>query len=88
NITLALLTGFIAGSLKKIWPWKEVLESVRFQEKVIVTKEATVLPGNYEGDPHVVFSILLMLAGFLLILTLEYFATQKPITENAKNPNL
>src|SRR5690606_22838206 len=25
NVTLALLTGFIFGSLNKIWPWKEVL---------------------------------------------------------------
>ncbi len=88
NITLAILTGFIAGSLKKIWPWKEVLESVHFKDKVIVTREATVLPGNYEGDPHLLISLFLMLAGFLLILTLEYFATQKPLTENAENTNL
>ena len=27
NITLAVLTGFIADSMNKIWPWLEVLES-------------------------------------------------------------
>ena len=27
NATLAVLTGFILGSLNKIWPWKEIIES-------------------------------------------------------------
>ena len=26
RLTLAVLTGFIIGSLNKIWPWKEVLQ--------------------------------------------------------------
>lgn len=88
TITLAVLTGFIAGSLNKIWPWKQVLETAQYGDKSVVIREASVLPGNFQGDPHLVAAILLMLAGFLLILILERLATQKPGPENAANPNL
>ena len=36
NTTLAILTGFIIGSLNKIWPWKETL-STRIDSKGIET---------------------------------------------------
>lgn len=88
NITLAVLTGFIAGSLNKIWPWKKVLETAEFGEKIVVLREASVLPGNFEGDPQLVPAVILMLTGFLLILILERIATQNPISTNATNPNL
>lgn len=88
TITLAVLTGFIAGSLNKIWPWKQVLETAQYGDKSVVIREASVLPGNFEGDPHLVPAVILMLAGFLLILILERIATQKPVPANAANPNL
>ena len=88
SITLAVLTGFIAGSLNKIWPWKEVLESEMVGEKLIVLREASVWPGNYPGESHLLPAIVLILAGFTLILILERVATQKPITENATNSDL
>ncbi|MBQ0739445.1 DUF368 domain-containing protein, partial [Aquimarina celericrescens] len=86
NITLAVLTGFITGSLNKIWPWKKVLESTQIEEKVIVLKDKSVLPSNFEGDAQLLFAILLMLAGFFLIIILEKLAEQKP-DEDAANPN-
>jgi len=88
SITLAVLTGFIAGSLNKIWPWKEVLESEQIGEKTIVLKEASVWPVNYNGESHLFAAIALILAGFTLILILERVATQKPIAQNAANPDL
>ena len=88
SITLAVLTGFIAGSLNKIWPWKEVLESEKVGDKTIVLREASVWPGNFDGNAHVFSAIVLILAGFTLILILERVATQKPISENATNSNL
>ncbi len=83
SITLAALTGFIAGSLNKIWPWKEVLEKAIFGEKEVVIREASVLPWNFEGNPQTIWAVLLMLAGFLLIIILESVATQKPVSANA-----
>ena len=85
SITLAVLTGFIAGSLNKIWPWKETLETAMYGEKEVVLKEASVLPWNFDGDPHTLWSVALMLAGFFLILGLEMLAGNKPENANAAN---
>ncbi len=74
NTTLALLTGFILGSLNKIWPWKKVLEYKSFGDKVIPVKEANIYPLDYEGDPQILFAILLAILGFALIFILENLA--------------
>ncbi len=86
NITLAVLTGFIAGSLNKIWPWKKVLETAEFGEKSVVIREASVLPWNFEGEPYLLASVVLMLTGLLLILLLERLASEKPLS-SAANPD-
>lgn len=88
NITLAVLTGFIAGSLNKIWPWKKVLETAQYGEKSVVIREISVLPWNFEGNSNLVYAVILMLSGFLLILILERVANQKPLQEHATNPHL
>lgn len=88
SITLAILTGFIAGSLNKIWPWKEVLESEQVGDKTIILREASVWPTNFQGESHILAAIALILAGFTLILILERVATQKPIAKNATNQDL
>lgn len=77
NLTLALLTGFILGSLNKIWPWKKVLETKIFGDKIVTVKEINVSPMNYEGDNQLVFSILLAILGFSLIFILERIASKK-----------
>jgi putative membrane protein len=71
NSTLAVLTGFILGSLNKIWPWKNVLESKMFGNKLVVIKEVSVLPNNYVGKPELFWAILLALLGFIIIILLE-----------------
>lgn len=81
TITLAALTGFIAGSLNKIWPWKKILETATIGDKSFTIREESVLPFNFEGDPQLLGSIGLMLLGFLLIFLLEFLATKK--TANA-----
>ncbi|MGB5357611.1 MAG: DUF368 domain-containing protein [Eudoraea sp.] len=74
NTTLALLSGFILGSLNKIWPWKKVLEYKDFGDKTIPVKEINVLPSTYEGDPQILYAVLLALLGFSLIFILENLA--------------
>jgi putative membrane protein len=73
-IVLALLSGFLIGSLLKIWPWKEnILEKVlvvHSNGKIDYMQE-NVLPGNYTGDSMVLWSILCMVFGFLLVTLLE-----------------
>lgn len=78
NVTLALLTGFIFGSLNKIWPWKKVLTwSTNSKGVDIPLVEKSISPFNYEGDPQLVFAIGLMAAGFLTIFILERIGDKK-----------
>jgi putative membrane protein len=77
NATLALLTGFIIGSLPKIWPWKIVLDTRVFEDKEIPVKEASVLPWNYPGDPQWLTALVLAVIGFWLIFMLERMASRK-----------
>ncbi|MHA7864472.1 polyprenyl-phosphate transporter [Flagellimonas marinaquae] len=77
NITLALLTGFILGSLNKIWPWKKVLETKTFGEKIVVVDDMNVLPGAFEGDSKLMLAIVLAILGFSLIFILERLASKK-----------
>jgi putative membrane protein len=76
NSTLAILTGFIVGSLNKIWPWKQTL-SFRIDSKGIEVPilQQSILPQEfaklYNLDPQVGFAILLMTIGFFSIIILE-----------------
>ncbi|MDV7140741.1 DUF368 domain-containing protein [Maribacter sp. TH_r10] len=77
NLTLALLTGFILGSLNKIWPWKLILETKTIGDKVITLKEQNVSPFGFEGDPQLMYAIIAAIIGFSLIFILEKLASKK-----------
>ncbi|WP_190809287.1 DUF368 domain-containing protein [Flagellimonas sp. S3867] len=77
NITLALLTGFILGSLNKIWPWKKVLETKTFGDKTVVIDDINVWPSAFEGDNQLILAVILAVIGFSLIFILEKIASKK-----------
>lgn len=78
NVTLAILTGFIFGSLNKIWPWKDVLIWTTNSEGVrMPLVEKSIPPFNYDGDPQLIYAIILMVIGFLTILILEKLGDKK-----------
>ncbi len=77
NLTLATLTGFIIGSLNKIWPWKEVLNSEMIDGKLKILQEKSVSPFDFQGDNQLFFAILLAIIGFVFILFLEKLAVNK-----------
>ena len=77
NLTLAVLTGFVAGSLNKIWPWKRVLESEVFNGKLKIIQEESISPFMYEGNPEVLWALLLAIIGMLVIVLLEKSANLK-----------
>ncbi len=82
EITLAVLTGFMVGSLNKIWPWKEVLSTRLDRHGKEVTLEATsILPTSFDGNPQIIGAIILAISGFALIFLLEKAAGNK--TRNA-----
>ena len=77
NLTLAVLTGFIIGSLAKIWPWKKVLETKTFGDKIITISEQNVSPFSFDGDNQLITAVILALFGFSLIFILEKVASKK-----------
>lgn len=53
SLTIAVLTGFLLGSLNKLWPWKHVTEifvkhAGEPKEEVVSLVEHNVLPGSYD----------------------------------------
>lgn len=77
NVTLAALTGFIIGSLNKIWPWKLVLESEMINGKLKILQEKSIFPWNYQGENQLIFALILAAFGFLFIIFLEKLAVKK-----------
>ncbi len=81
NVAVALLAGFMIGSLNKIWPWK-VIVSTRInssgEEVPFITKN--VWPGTYmemTGEPAYFWqSLLFMLLGIAIVVVLERLATR------------
>ena len=72
NITLAVLTGFMLGSLNKVWPWKETLETFTDSHGVVKPLvEANILPNQY-----IVEAVVLMIVGFFLVYFLEKLSTR------------
>ncbi|MFA0961895.1 DUF368 domain-containing protein [Roseivirga sp. BDSF3-8] len=79
NIAIALLSGFMVGSLNKIWPWKSVVKyyTDRHGEvQPLITEN--VLPNQYAevtgSDPMLFQAILFMALGILLVLLIEIAA--------------
>lgn len=76
NATMALLSGFMIGSLNKLWPWKEVTEySLSSHGELIPLVEKSIGPGQYQtifaGDPMVLPVMLCALAGLIIIFLFE-----------------
>lgn len=68
DMTLSILTGFLIGSLPVVWPWK-LAEGADGVSRVLL------LPSSYGevvGPPLVAQCLLLMAAGLVLVLGLEY----------------
>jgi putative membrane protein len=78
NYTLAVLTGFIIGSLNKIWPWKETLTWRTNSHGVEVPfNQQSVSPFSYVGEAELTMAIILATIGFGLILLMEKLAVKK-----------
>ncbi len=62
DVTIAVLAGFMLGSLNKVWPWKEAVGEM----------ETNTLP-----NAHVAEAVVLMIVGFLLVYLLEKLSLRK-----------
>ena len=70
NITLSVLSGFMLGSLNKVWPWKEV-------EKLVSDGHEVIIEHNIAPNTEVAEAVVLMLIGFILVYVLEKISAKK-----------
>ncbi len=81
SATVALLAGFMIGSLNKVWPWREVLEYVTNSKgEQVPAFDQSILPWNYFAstgkDPQVFLAILMMALGVFLVVLIEKIAVR------------
>lgn len=81
DITIALLSGFIIGSLNKIWPWKVTISStIDSHGEILPLVQRNISPGKFYdltgNDSMLIPAISLFIAAILLIVVLEQLASK------------
>jgi putative membrane protein len=80
DLTVAILTGFMVGSLRKIWPWKEVLEwtTDRHGEEVPLAVKNILPPLTINGafNTEIAIALGLALVGFFLVIVIDRVANR------------
>jgi putative membrane protein len=76
TMTLALLGGFMLGSLNKVWPWKQTIESVIDRHgKEVPLLQNNILPHTFEilhtQPAYMWYAIMLMIFGVIMVIALE-----------------
>jgi len=65
DLTVAVLAGLVLGSLRKIWPWKETLQSmVDHKGRVIPIEQMNILPAQFSAE--VLGALALAVIGFFI----------------------
>lgn len=82
SMTMALLTGFMIGSLNKVWPWKETTEfRINSHGEEVPFLQSNVSPMHFEElygvSSQLWLTIALCVAGFALVFIMEKMASQK-----------
>ena len=80
DIAVALLTGFVAGSLLSIWPWKQAITTEFVGDGVVkekVTGYDWTLP-SLTGETGL--AIVIMAAGFVVVWLMENSGAVDPKT--------
>ena len=75
DLMVATLIGLMIGSLRKVWPWKETLESVVDSHgQIVPLVQSNILPGQWNGE--VLAALSLMAAGLLAVLFLDWLGNR------------
>jgi len=78
EITIAILTGFMIGSLNKVWPWKITKEyRVNSHGESVPFIQDNVLPNFSDSEAQISLAIVFLIIGFLVIFILEKFAPKE-----------
>jgi len=81
---LAVLTGFMIGSLNKVWPWKQTLMyTTNSHGDQIPLLQTNLTPHQFLAstgqEPHLVACLALMVVGVLSVVVLEWVATKRKV---------
>jgi putative membrane protein len=76
DITIAVLVGFMIGSLNKIWPWKETVKSIIVEGELRPLVEKNILPSIGNPGDQFWMAMLMLAAGIALILVVEIGLTR------------
>lgn len=72
DLTIAVLTGFLIGSLNKLWPWKETISTrINSHDEVVPFIQENVFPADMVGEPQVMYAVAFCILGAGLILGME-----------------
>ena len=76
NTTVGLLSGFMMGSLNKVWPWKEIVQTyTNRHNEVVPLAEQNVLPAEYlkktGQEPFFLQAMLFAAGGFMIVLIID-----------------
>lgn len=79
DITIALLAGFMLGSLRKIWPWKQTLSSrLNSKGEEVPLLQQEILPTEYlsktGADPFLFQALFFAALGILIVIGIEKYA--------------
>ena len=72
DVTIALLVGFMIGSLNKIWPWKETLQTIVVEGEIKPLVEKNILPVPGASGDQFWMALLMVAAGIGAILLIEF----------------
>ena len=76
DMTIAILTGLMLGSLRKIWPWKETVKNMAERgEEIVILSQVNILPSQWNNE--VMVSMGLMVMGFLVVFFMNLLAEQQ-----------
>jgi putative membrane protein len=81
HATVALLAGFMLGSLNKVWPWRQVMEyATNSKGEQVAVFDKSILPWNFLSetgkDPQLFQAIFMMALGVLIVVFIEKIAAR------------
>lgn len=82
DLTIAVLVGFMIGSLNKIWPWKETLQTILVDGELKPLVEKNVLPSLSSADDRFWMALIMAALGIALIFFIELVLAKKPSKSN------
>lgn len=79
QLTVALLGGFMIGSLNKVWPWKETTSTfVDSHGNESPLTQSNILPAKFEAlfgqHPQVGQAVVALVVGFAIVFAVEFVA--------------